>query len=81
MFCMARPTCDSGGRILEHRLVMAIALGRPLASYELVHHLNGIRDDNHIENLALVLGKENHESKTLITQLRQRIRDLEAYSN
>lgn len=45
---------------LEHKLVMEESIGRKLQPGEEVHHINGIKDDNRLENLYLCTNSVHH---------------------
>lgn len=49
-----------GNYVYEHRLIMEQKLGRYLTSEESVHHLNGDRSDNRLENLKLFANDAEH---------------------
>ncbi len=46
-------TVIDGVAKMDHRRVVERSLGRELSAYETVHHINGIRTDNRLENLEL----------------------------
>ena len=54
------PNCNGKGYIREHRIVMEKYLGRYLTKEEIVHHKNGVVNDNNIENLMLFANDIEH---------------------
>ena len=56
------PNTNKDGYVYEHRLVMEQSIGGYLTLKENVHHINGIKNDNRIENLQLFESLSKHRT-------------------
>ncbi len=54
ILCPGHQRADSSGYVMEHILVWERATCIPVPKYCCIHHLNGIKDDNRIENLCMM---------------------------
>lgn len=53
LFCMAKEKVEGSSYVLQHRLVVARSIRRPLEAHETVHHIDGDRTNNRLDNLQL----------------------------
>ena len=51
---------NNGVSSVEHRIIMERHIGRKLSDIEVVHHINGNKRDNRIENLQLLPDRATH---------------------
>jgi len=69
------PGANKTGYVVEHRLVWEIAHGKPLPKGWIVHHLNGIKDDNRLANLVGLPSRKHYH---VLQAKARRIQELEA---
>lgn len=74
IYSPGHPRADERGRIFEHIIVWETVYNRKLQKGFIIHHLNGIKDDNRPENLIAMKKKDHCD---LAGPYKKRIRELE----
>lgn len=72
------PRAEHRGYVMEHILVWEQANAKPLPNGWVIHHLNGIKDDNRIRNLVALPNKKHN---LILAAKAKRIQELEAVLN
>jgi len=68
----------NNGYVLEHIIIWEIAHNKPLPKGWVIHHLNGIKNDNRIANLVAL---SNRKHRTILAVKAERIQELEGLLN
>lgn len=75
------PNSGKRGYVMEHRLVMEQKLGRYLEHGEIVHHIDGNKQNNHPDNLELKTNSqhisEHFKASHEVSALRKKVKELE----
>lgn len=58
-YCPSHPYADRNGYVLQHRLIVERSIGRILSPYEIVHHIDGNKGNNALENLTVLTRSEH----------------------
>ena len=75
MHSAKHPYANGRKAIHVHVMIMELSLGRALLASECVHHINGIKTDNRIENLEVMMHSEHsREHNQTLTKARSRMK-------
>ena len=75
VYAPGHPRVGSNGYVREHLRVWMERYG-DIPVDHVIHHLNGVKDDNRLENL-ICISKYKHQTNTIVQMLQKRIRELE----
>ena len=78
IFKPEHPYATKQGYVREHKLIMEKQLGRYLTRKEQIHHINGNKKDNRIENLILFENAISHRNYHLLEHFENKLKRMKS---